>query len=150
MKSKNYKYILIFITVTVFATIGLQIFWNIKNYKENKSQLITEVQTAFDNSIEYYYLEDSKNDFVAIVGNDSTVSKDDFFDNLKFDKIFDKKRTNNLLGKREKIDATTVELESIEYHEESDEEIDKNRKQELAEKEIKSQKIRTIFRPLPF
>ena len=141
MKSKNYKYILILITLTVLATIGLQIFWNIKNYEENKSQLIKEVQTAFDNGIEYYYLEDSKNDFVAIVGNDSTVSKDDFFDNVKFDNIFNKKRTNNLLGKREKIDATTVELESIEYHEESDEEIDKNRKQELGEKEIKSQKI---------
>ena len=122
MKSKNYKYILFFITATVLATIGLQIFWNIKNYSENKIQLIKEVQTAFDNSIEYYYVEDSKNDFVAIVGNDSLVSKDDFFENLKLDTVFNKfpKTKSDSLEKKNSDDATTVELENIEFHEEPD------------------------------
>lgn len=70
------------------ATIGLQIFWNIKNYKENKSQLIKEVQTAFDNSIEYYYVEDSKNDFVAFVDEYEAIPKDDFVQELINDSIF--------------------------------------------------------------
>ncbi|RZK10454.1 MAG: two-component sensor histidine kinase, partial [Flavobacterium sp.] len=67
MKSGKYKYILLFITITILATIGLQIYWNIKNYRENRVQLIKEVQTAFDNSIDYYYVEDSKNNFLAFV-----------------------------------------------------------------------------------
>ena len=132
MKSKNYKYILLFITLTVLATIGLQIFWNIKSYKETKSQLINEVQSAFDNSIEYYYLEDSKNDFVAIIGNDSMVSNDEFFDSVKFDNIFNKQRSNDLLAKRDTIDAKVVKIESIEYHEDSKEDMDKNRIKKLS------------------
>ena len=122
------------------ATIGLQIFWNIKSYKETKSQLINEVQSAFDNSIEYYYLEDSKNDFVAIIGNDSMVSNDEFFDSVKFDNIFNKQRSNDLLAKRDTIDAKVVKIESIEYHEDSKEDMDKNRIKKLSEKQIKLRK----------
>lgn len=87
MKSGKYKYILLFITITILATIGLQIYWNLKNYKENKVQLVKEVQTAFDNSIEYYYVEDSKNDFLAFVDNDS-IPNDDFFEKIKLDTVF--------------------------------------------------------------
>ena len=122
------------------STIGLQIFWNIKSYKETKSQLINEVQSAFDNSIEYYYLEDSKNDFVAIIGNDSMVSNDEFFDSVKFDNIFNKQRSNDLLAKRDTIDAKVVKIESIEYHEDSKEDMDKNRIKKLSEKQIKLRK----------
>lgn len=141
MKSKNYKYILIFISITVLATIALQVFWNIKNYRENKVQLIKEVQTAFDNSIEYYYVEDSKNDFVAIVGNDSLVSKDDFFENLKLDTVFNKKPKNDSLKQKKVNDAVTVELESIEYNEEPEEKIVDNNIQEISKKELQQQKV---------
>ena len=135
MKSKNYKYILIFITITVLATIGLQIFWNIKNYQENRSQLIKEVQTAFDNSIEYYYVEDSKNDFMAIVGNDNSVSNDDFFENLKLDTVFNKKPKNDSLKEKKVNDAVSVELESIEYHEEPNDKTN-NAEIQFSKKEI--------------
>lgn len=124
------------------ATIGLQVFWNIKNYRENKIQLIKEVQTAFDNSIEYYYVEDSKNDFVAIVGNDSLLSKDDFFENLKLDSVFNKlpKTKSDSLAKKNSDDATTVELESIEFHEEPDEKVKANDVQMISYEELQSQK----------
>ncbi len=141
MKSKNYKYILIFISTTVLSTIGLQIFWNIKNYKENKIQLIKEVQAAFDNSIEYYYVEDSKNDFVAIIGNDNKVSKDDFFENLKLDTVFNKKTKKDSLKQKKVNDAVTVELESIEYNEEPEEKIVDNDVQEFSKKELQQQKV---------
>ena len=122
------------------ATIGLQVFWNIKNYKENKSQLIKEVQTAFDNSIEYYYLEDSKNAFIAIVGNDSSVSKEDFFDNLKLDTVFNRKRKNDSLKQKKVNDAVSVELESIELREEPVEKVKANDVQTISYKELQSQK----------
>jgi len=88
MKSGRYKYILVFITITILSTIGLQIFWNLKNYKENKVQLIKEVQTAFDESIEYYYVEDSKNNFLAFVDENDSVNNDDFLDKIKLDTVF--------------------------------------------------------------
>ena len=141
MKSKNYKYILIFISITVLATIALQVFWNIKNYRENKVQLIKEVQTAFDNSIEYYYVEDSKNDFVAIVGNDSLVSEDDFFENLKLDTVFNKKPKKDSLKQKKVNNAVTVELESIQYNEEPEEKIVRNDAQEFSKKELQQQKV---------
>ncbi|AWG25156.1 sensor histidine kinase [Flavobacterium kingsejongi] len=65
MKNKKYNPILLFITIAILATIGLQIYWNIKNYKENKLRLVNEVQIAFDNSIDSYYLLDSKNDLFS-------------------------------------------------------------------------------------
>ena len=142
MKPKNYKYILLFITLTVLATIGLQVFWNIKSYKETKTQLIKEVQTAFDNSIEYYYVEDSKNDFVAIIGNDSLLSKDAFFENLKLDSVFNKlpKTKSDSLAEKNSKDATTTELESIEFHEEPDEKVKANNVQTISYEELQSQK----------
>lgn len=90
MKSSKYKYILFFITVTILATIGLQIFWNIKNFKENRIQLVKEVQTAFDESIEYYYVEDSKNNFLAFVDKNDSVNDNSFLDRIKLDTVFKK------------------------------------------------------------
>lgn len=90
MKAKNNTYVILFITLTILATIGLQVYWNIKNYKENKARLINEVQIALDNSIEYYYVEDVKNDFVAYVNNNKSVKSEDFFKSLENDTLFKK------------------------------------------------------------
>lgn len=87
MKSKNYKYILFFISVTIIATISLQIYWNIKNYAENKQRLINDVQIAFDNSIEHYYAEDVKTDFMTFIGND-TIKDPNFVQNIISDSVF--------------------------------------------------------------
>ena len=87
MKSSNYKSILFFITVTILSTIGLQVYWNIKNYAENERRLINDVQQAFDNSIEHYYAEDVKNDFVAYIGNDS-IADPNFIKNFIADSVF--------------------------------------------------------------
>ena len=66
--------------MTILATISLQIYWNIKNYHENELRLVSDVQVAFDNSIEHYYIEDAKNTFVSFVGNGiQNISKDTAF-----------------------------------------------------------------------
>ena len=85
MKRKNYAYLILFITLTIVATIGLQVYWNIKNYEENKARLITEVQSALDNSIEYYYVEYMKDNIVAFVNNDNSMDSDQFFKSVEKD-----------------------------------------------------------------
>ncbi|MDR6966353.1 two-component system phosphate regulon sensor histidine kinase PhoR [Flavobacterium arsenatis] len=110
MKSSRYKYILLFITITILATIGLQIFWNIKNYRENRVQLIKEVQTAFDNSIEYYYVEDSKNDFMAIVAENEDVPFDDFMKHLAMDSVF--KKSKKKIQQKNNTDGLASALEN--------------------------------------
>lgn len=99
MKSKNYKYILFFISITIIATISLQIYWNIKNYAENKRRLINDVQIAFDNSIEHYYAEDVKSDFMTIIGH-ATVEDPHFVDKVMSDSV-----VINTIRKREKGQA---------------------------------------------
>ncbi|MGC4040037.1 MAG: HAMP domain-containing sensor histidine kinase [Flavobacterium sp.] len=90
MKRKNYPYIILFITLTIVATIGLQVYWNMKNYDENKTRLINEVQIALDNSIESYYAEDVKNDFVAFVNNNKSIKPEDFINSIGKDSLFRK------------------------------------------------------------
>jgi len=90
MKRKNHVYVLLFITLTIVATIGLQVYWNLKNYNENKARLINEVQVALDNSIEYYYVEYLKDNFVAFVNNDNRMDSDQFFKSVEMDSTFKK------------------------------------------------------------
>ena len=107
MKSKNK--ILFFITIVIFATIGLQIYWNIKNYKNQKQQLVREVQATLDTSYEHYYLEESKKNYVTFIG-DSDI--DTFIKQVKEDSLFknfkkSKNKDNN------KLENTTFETDTI-------------------------------------
>lgn len=107
MKSKNYKYILFFISVTIIATISLQIYWNIKNYAENKQRLINDVQIAFDNSVEHYYAEDVKTDFMTFVGNDS-IKDPNFVQNIISDSVFIKALTHKKIKPAERVIASST------------------------------------------
>jgi two-component system phosphate regulon sensor histidine kinase PhoR len=55
MNDKRYKWILYTITMVIIATIGIQIYWNYKNYQTNKQQLINDVQTSLDKAVDDYY-----------------------------------------------------------------------------------------------
>lgn len=112
MKSKNYKSILLFITITILATISLQIYWNIKNYAENERRLINDVQLAFDNSIEHYYAEDAKNNFVSFVGND-TVKDPNFITKIIKDTVFKNNipRSKRTIEKRTKTFSTAFSID---------------------------------------
>lgn len=67
MNEKKYKRIFYFITLTIIVTIGVQFYWNYKNYQENKRQLVNEIQISFDNSIEEYYAALAKEEYLTIV-----------------------------------------------------------------------------------
>jgi len=69
MNEKKYKQIFYFITLTIIVTIGVQFYWNYKNYQENKRQLVNEIQISFDNSIEEYYAALAKEEYLTIVSS---------------------------------------------------------------------------------
>lgn len=91
MKQINYFYIVAFISFTVLATLGLQLYWNIKNYQENKALLIQDVKSALDNSVDNYFIKESKENFFAFIKENDSMSDDAFFKNLQIDTLFNTK-----------------------------------------------------------
>ena len=78
MNTKKYRWLLYTITLTIVATIAVQVYWNFKNYQQNKQRVINEIQLSLDNAIEEYFADIAKNDFITIVNaqfNDSTHIK---------------------------------------------------------------------------
>ncbi|OUS00415.1 two-component sensor histidine kinase [Flavobacteriales bacterium 33_180_T64] len=55
MNGKRYRWILYTIITVIGATIGIQVYWNYKNYQSNKQQLINEVQISLDKAVDDYY-----------------------------------------------------------------------------------------------
>ena len=55
MNDKRYKWILYTIVAVIVATIGIQVYWNYKNYQTNKQQLLNEVQISLDKAVDDYY-----------------------------------------------------------------------------------------------
>ncbi|MEM9361124.1 MAG: HAMP domain-containing sensor histidine kinase [Bacteroidota bacterium] len=72
METRKETYILYLILFTILATIAIQVYWNIGNYKTNKKALINEVQHSFDTSVETYYADLVKSDFFSFLDTDSS------------------------------------------------------------------------------
>ncbi|APY08831.1 two-component sensor histidine kinase [Winogradskyella sp. J14-2] len=66
MNDKRYKLILYTIVAVITVTIGIQIFWNYKNYQSNKQQLINEVQISLDKAVDDYYAAIAERSTVGI------------------------------------------------------------------------------------
>ncbi len=73
MKPGTNRLILIFISITIVATIGLQLRWNVRNYHENRQRLLNEIQIAFDAGVENYFADKTKKDILIFA--DSVHSK---------------------------------------------------------------------------
>ena len=52
MNDARYKWLLYVILIVILSTIGIQVYWNYKNYQINKQQLINDVQVSLDNAID--------------------------------------------------------------------------------------------------
>ena len=85
MNDSRYRWILYVIVFVILGTIGIQVFWNYKNYLINKQQFVNEVQISLDNAVETYFANlaeetsvrwafrrDFEEDF--LVGNESADS----------------------------------------------------------------------------
>lgn len=83
MKQENYKWILYSITLVVIATIGIQVYWNYKNYVSNKQEYIQDIQHVLDESIEEYYanIAKEKSTFKATYNDTSAVNSLGFINN---------------------------------------------------------------------
>ncbi|WP_418638203.1 sensor histidine kinase [Winogradskyella sp.] len=55
MNDKRYRLILYTIIAVIMSTIGIQVYWNYKNYQTNKQQLINDVQISLDKAVDDYY-----------------------------------------------------------------------------------------------
>ena len=55
MNDQRYQWILYTIVTVIITTIGIQVYWNYKNYQTNKQQLINDVQTSLDKAVDDYY-----------------------------------------------------------------------------------------------
>lgn len=55
MNEQKYRWLLYAIIAVIVCTIGIQVFWNYKNYLSNKHQLINDVQSSLDKSVDDYY-----------------------------------------------------------------------------------------------
>lgn len=106
MKPLNYSYIIAFISFTVFATLGLQLYWNIKNYQENKVLLIQDVRATLNSSVDKYFIEQSKNNFFAFVKDTDSLSDIDVFDSPAIDLIL-KNTIEKISNKKQNEDTNS-------------------------------------------
>uniref|UniRef100_UPI00404B101B sensor histidine kinase n=1 Tax=Flavobacterium sp. TaxID=239 RepID=UPI00404B101B len=113
MLQNYYKYILGFIFITVLATVGLQTYWNYKNYGINKQQLQKEIQLLFDQSVTDYFDQVSKEDVVSFLSTKNEVSSTEFLDQIKIDTLFSNWKSKALPGLRneDKLEADALDGE---------------------------------------
>ena len=55
MNEQKYRWLLYAIITVIVCTIGIQVFWNYKNYLTNKHQLVNDVQSSLDKAVDDYY-----------------------------------------------------------------------------------------------
>jgi two-component system phosphate regulon sensor histidine kinase PhoR len=100
MNTQKYQWLFYLITATIIATIGVQFYWNYKNYEENKRQVTNEIQLSLDNAVEEYYSSLAKSDFLTIIDNNSNsvaIFKNPL--NLIKEKTYKSKSIGNIINK---------------------------------------------------
>ena len=115
MNTKKYTWIFYFITLTIIATIGVQFYWNYKNYEENKQRVTNEIQLSLDNAVEEYYSSLAKSDFVTIISNNFKNNDTlNIFKGDRFKKISDTIKTKNVNKVYGKVALNSIEITSDE------------------------------------
>ena len=112
MKQQHYKALLYFISITITITIGIQLYWNVQNYNTNRQRLINEVQISLDNSVEAYYADFAKADFISFLDTntqtdttDISIQMFEFLDNVG-NQIDSLKHHNHITSASQIIDST--------------------------------------------
>jgi len=75
MKEQQYRAIIYFIGIVVASTLATQVYWNYKNYKEGKAQLIRDVQTSLNESVDHYYVNETADNIQSYTLLESKKSK---------------------------------------------------------------------------
>ncbi|SDR66505.1 two-component system, OmpR family, phosphate regulon sensor histidine kinase PhoR [Formosa sp. Hel1_31_208] len=145
MNDSKYKYILYVIVIVILSTIGIQAFWNYKNYQTNKQQLTKDVQTSLDKAVDDYYTALAQNTTLGLKleGNAQKNVFDDggFLDELSLSIDESNKRFNHLDSlKIGDLKGVTV-LRGLQI--DSVEKLEKSENKSISPKEFK-QKLKEI------
>lgn len=70
MKKWN-KYIFYLIGATLLFAVGVQSYWNYKNYLQNKQRITNEIQQSLNDAVEEYYAFQAKENTISIVADNS-------------------------------------------------------------------------------
>lgn len=76
MNNVKYQWMLYLIVFVILSTIGIQIYWNYKNYQTNKQQLINDVQVSLDNAVNNYYAHLAERSTLGFAINESYEGPD--------------------------------------------------------------------------
>jgi two-component system phosphate regulon sensor histidine kinase PhoR len=101
MNKDNYKWVVYFISAIIALTIGVQIFWNIKEYQRNKKRLFYKVSRSLDTAVEDYFANKTKKSFITINQKDSLAGQQQ-------DTIYFKSHSRRALF--EQMDSTLTEI----------------------------------------
>lgn len=103
MNTKKYRWLLYTITLTIVATIAVQVYWNYKNYQQNKQRVVNEIQLSLDNALEEYFADLVKTDFLTINGK----KIDSIYSNIAIPKksFFKRKFIGSNSNKKQNIDT---------------------------------------------
>lgn len=82
MNTKKYNWILYLITATIVTTIVVQLYWNYKNFQENRKRITNEIQISLDIAVEEYFSNLSKKNFFSFIDNDSVTFKAAFINDI--------------------------------------------------------------------
>ena len=104
MSPNKYKWILYLIILVIISTIGIQVYWNYKNYQVNRQQLINDVQSSLDNAVDTYYTALAQNTTIGFSFDE------DFEGNfLEDDGVFD-----SIIGEIDSLNAAEGGIKSLE------------------------------------
>ena len=67
MKYRNYQYLIYFISAVIVVTLGIQVYWNIKNYKTESRNLINEVHISLEQAVNTYYIRMAKDNSLGVI-----------------------------------------------------------------------------------
>ncbi|MBF8150217.1 two-component sensor histidine kinase [Winogradskyella sp. F6397] len=109
MNNKRYKWILYTIITVIIATIGIQVYWNYKNYQTNKQQLINDVQISLDKAVDDYYTALAERTTIGVF-LEGDEQKNAFEEGGKLEKLFEKiDETNREFKNLDSLDVNSIE-----------------------------------------
>lgn len=109
MNDKRYKWILYTIVAVIIATIGIQVYWNYKNYQTNKQQLVNDVQISLDKAVDDYYAALAERTTIGVF-LEGDQQKDAFKEGGKLDHFFKNiDESNNEFKNLDSIDINSID-----------------------------------------
>jgi two-component system phosphate regulon sensor histidine kinase PhoR len=105
MKDSRYRIILYVIVVAILSTIGIQVYWNYKNYLINKQQLVNDVQVSLDKAVDDYYAQLAEKTTFGFA----------FKGDLKKDAFDDHEELQEIISQIEKARKEHKNLDSLDF-----------------------------------